>query len=133
MAGHIRELAEFIEDQSTLVVGTDLYTGIFPQDAADTASAIRPTGGPEEFFVNIRHATHQVISRARYWKDAEDEAFKVYDVLHKARGFTLPVVESGPTYILETGRAIAQPQFIGHDDKGRLEFSTNYLLTVQEQ
>jgi len=77
----------------------------------------------------------QVISRANTYMTARDDAWTIFEVLHGEAGWVtnLTGIDAGaPDLEAQTIEALADPQFIGQDDKDRYEFSTNYIFRMKE-
>jgi len=74
----------------------------------------------------------QIISRAKTYFEARDDAREIFNVLHGTAGWTLsavaPAVQDYEAMVIE---ALADPQYIGQDDKRRYEFSTNYIFRIK--
>ena len=74
----------------------------------------------------------QVISRAKTYFDARDDAREIFNVLHGMAGWTLSAVSPATqNYEAMTIEALADPQSIGQDKKGRYEFSVNYIFRIK--
>jgi hypothetical protein len=74
----------------------------------------------------------QVLSRAKTYFEARDDAWTVYTALHGTAGWNLPNLSgSGSDYLVPTLDAIAIPQYIGQDVDGRYEFSVNFTFRIQ--
>lgn len=74
----------------------------------------------------------QVISRAKTYFHARDDAWEIFNVLHGTAGWTFsavaPATQDYEGMVIE---ALADPQYIGQDDKRRYEFSTNYIFRIK--
>lgn len=130
----IQEISEFIEDKTSFDVGVDLFVGHRPQDAPDRCQVLlERTGGVPYFDLSDRaDLPIQVLSRAMTYFNARDDAYEIYNAIHGTAGWTLPTITSGESYKAMMIGAQATPQYIGQDDKGRYEFSTNYIFKVKD-
>lgn len=129
----IQEIGQWLEDNLTLTVGTDLYVGHRPSGAPVRCSVLlERVGGVTDFFMTDRvQYALQVLSRSDSYMTARDDAVAIYEFIHGASGWTLPVLESGHAYFLETAEAQAYPAYIGQDEKGNHEFSCNFVLRIR--
>jgi hypothetical protein len=129
----IKEIAEFIEDKTYFDVGVDLFVGHRPQDAPDRCQVLlERSGGVLHFDLPDRvDLVVQVLSRGLTYFNARDDAYTIFNTIHGTAGWTLPTLTTGESYKAMTIEAQAAPQAIGQDDKGRYEFSTNYIFRVQ--
>ena len=137
----LKEIAEFIEDKTSFVIGTTLQVGHREQGAPDRCICVLETAGgsvvpelPDRVDLNI-----QVIARGLTYFNARDDAWAVYDGIYRnfktyaAAGFALPAAGGGAgTLTAMTITPLACPQYIGFDEKGRYEFSTNYIFLVKQ-
>jgi hypothetical protein len=55
-----------------------------------------------------------------------------FNALHGVANIALPVLVSGQAWLAQTIEAVAVPQYIGPDEKGRHEWSTNYIWRVKD-
>lgn len=130
----IKEIAAFIARKTSLVVGTTLQVGHRTQNAPDQCSAVlEAAGGGLYFDLPDRNDKNiQVLSRANSYFRARTEAREVFAAIHGTAGWTLTAVPPATqNYEAQTIEALADPQYIGQDDKGRYEFSTNYIFRIQ--
>ena len=135
----IQEVAAFIADKAGLTVGTDLFEGHRPQGTIDACDLLQETTGGEIFFDLPERAdpVFQVLSRAKNYVAARARAYIIYKAIYRdwiygAAGFTLPVVTVGEEYEAMIIEPLAPPQYMGQDEKGRFEFSTNYMFKIKK-
>ena len=135
-----KEIIRFIEDKASLTLGTDLFSGHRPQDAPDACDLILETGGGgiEVDLPDRADYSIQVLSRAKTYFTARTRAWNVYDAIYRdwslgSAGWALPVVTSGEEYEVMVIEPLAIPQYIGQDEKGRYEFSTNYIFRIKDK
>lgn len=130
----IKEIAVFVASKTSFVVGTTLQVGHRTQDAPDQCNIVlESAGGALHFDLPDRNDKMvQVISRAKTYLKARDDAREIFEALHGTAGWTLTaVLPATQNYKAMTIEALADPQYIGQDDKGRYEFSTNYIFRIQ--
>jgi hypothetical protein len=134
----LKEIAKFIEDNTSFVIGTDLFEGHRLQDAPDQCQIVLETGGGSLHFDLTDRVDKmiQIISRAKTYFTARTDAWEVFDALHNgaygSAGHTLAAVAPAvQNYEAMTIEAISDPQYIGQDEKRRYEFSCNYLFKIR--
>ena len=135
----IQEVAKFIANKAGLTIGTDLFEGHRPQGTIDACDVLMETAGGTIFFDLPERAdpVFQVLSRAKNYVAARARAYAIYDAIYRdwiygAAGFILPVVTVGEEYEAMIIEPLAPPQFVRIDEKGRFEFSTNYLMKIKK-
>jgi len=140
----LKEFCEFIEDKTSFEVGTTLQVGYRPQDAPDRCNVVIESVGGSVYFDKPDRADQvfQIISRSTRGKlanmfDARDDAWEIFNALTanlpgllKSSGWTLPVVDKA--YIAMIIEAVATPAYIGTDEQGRFEYSTNYIVKIRD-
>ena len=138
----IKEIAHFIASKTSFVIGTTLQVAHRTQDAPDRCNVVLESAGgavhpdlPDRVDKNI-----QVISRANTYMDARDDANEIFKALHGTlEGSVLPfgattmpaVAPATQDYEAMTITPLADPQYIGQDEKKRFEFSTNYIFRIK--
>lgn len=130
----IREIAQYIEDNTDFTIGTTLQVGHRTPEAPDECVAVlENAGGKPEFSIpdSVEKAV-QILARAETYLTARNNAYIIYDLLHGKSGITLPVVEGGE-YLANVIEAMSVPQPIGQDEKGLWEFSVNFVLRIQNK
>lgn len=129
----VKEIGTYIESKTDLVIGQTLFVGWRPQEFGDRGSVIIETGGDGNFYLPDRmDMTIQVISWAKDYFEARFEAYKIYDILNGGKGLTLPDLGNGQ-YRINVAEAIQIPANVGQDERGRWEFSTNYILRISRE
>lgn len=130
----IKELTQHIEDNTSLVIGTDLFAVAIPQGKADDSTLVKSTGGihytttPGQFSAQV-----QIYTRAKNAMDAMDANFVVYELLIVKGQITLPVVTSGISFVILTSVPWTMPQSVGQDAKLRYECTSNWTLHMQDR
>ena len=130
----IKEVATFIAAKATLTIGTDLFEGHRPQGTIDACDVILESAGGTVFPELPERADiiFQVLSRAKTYFTARARAWAIYDAIYRdwtlgSAGWAL-----GITHEIMALEPLAPPQYIGQDEKGRYEFSTNYLMKIKK-
>lgn len=129
----IKAIAQYIENETDFTIGTDLWPGFIPaSDEGDGIALIESGGVPNFYLTDAKAKAVQVISRASDYQTARDNAQTIFELLHGAAGITLPVVDAGEAYYVNTIEAISDPQSLGQDEKGLFIISTNYIFRMQD-
>jgi hypothetical protein len=138
----IREIAQFIENRTAgyFTVEVNLFVGYLPTERDDKSPvpircAVVLENTPAVVNGQIPDFAQkpiQIWNRAKDFYDARDDAMVIYNVLHGAAGWKLPVVGGGPAYTAMVVDAMGTPAPIrAPNDKGDFEFSSNYLFMVE--
>lgn len=131
----IKEIAAFIASKTSFAIGTTLQVAHRTQDSPDRCNVVLETAGGAVYFdLPDRVDKHiQIISRAKTYMDARDDAWEIYRALHDGTGgWTLTAVPPAEQdYEAMTIEALAEPQYIGQDDKKRYEISCNYIFRIK--
>jgi hypothetical protein len=124
----LKELCDWIEDNSAFVCGTTLQVGWREQEAPDRCVVIQETAGGDSNYYqpDIEWLQIQVVARGKTYFNARDDARTIHDLLNGAAGIE---IGASPTfYIMGAITAVNPPQYIGQDEERRYEFSTNYRV-----
>ncbi len=129
-----REICNCIELMTGFVQGTNFFAGWRPDNAPRRCIvALESAGGEVYGDLPDRVDQHiQIISRGETWEDAREDSYTVFEALHGKCCKVLPI-ESGSVWINQIIDALQSPQYIGQDDKGNFEFSTNYVWIMQHE
>lgn len=124
----VDNLAQYIEDNTSLTEATDLFIGIMPA-SPDNCVMIDQTGGVEaEREVPIEQPTIQVTVRNTAYPDGLDLIKTIYDLIHQAKdNITL---ETGGVDTM-TIFAMGEPAHIGQDESQRHLFSVNFVFKIR--
>jgi len=130
-----REIVQLICTQTGFTLGVDLYAGHRPQDVPDRCILIAESGGgatiPAE--KDMADFLIQALSRSKTYFEAREDAYTVYEAMHSSFGWNLPnFTGSGEDYLAMSVYALAIPQYLGQDENGRYEFSTNYIFRMEQ-
>ena len=127
----IKELAQYIEDNSAFVIGTTLQVLSREQDAPDRCVVIQETAGGDTNFwqVDMEWLQIQIVARGMTKFNARDDARAIHAILHGAAEIEFGI---SPTIYRATITAVAPPQYIGQDEQRRYEYSTNYRVAYYD-
>ncbi len=129
----LKEFATWLADRVPgLTLGGNLQVGFRAQDAPVRCHTLLDSGGPADF--DLPYKTDmmvQVATRGETIVQAREDAWEIYSAIHGTSGWTIePLVSGGQTYKIWAIGALAKPQYLGQDEKGAHEYSTNYLITA---
>jgi len=130
----IREIATLISTLTGWTIGDDLQVGHRAQDAPERCRLVSEAGGGESnyYIPDSMNVNIQIITRAKTYMTARDDAWDAFYVLQGTAGWNMPAIGSGPDYLAEVIEAMAIPQYIGQDSNGLFEFSVNFIFRVRE-
>jgi len=131
----LKEICQYIEDNTSFIIGTDLFAGHRPSNAPEECIVIlEDAGGGTNFLLPDKvDKAVQVLSRAKTFFTARDNIYTIYELLHGKSWIELPVVVAGNEYIAMTIEAITVPQSIGQDERGLYEFSVNFIFRIKDK
>jgi len=136
----IKTIAIKIEELTTsFTVGTNLLVGFRPSDAIDRCSTIYESGsGGHPELADRADAMIQIISRSTREptgsiEQARADACEIHDAIHGTFGWNMTPVAGEGTLKAMTIEKVSGPAYMGIDDKGRHEYSTNYLWRIQDR
>ncbi len=129
-----KAIAQFIETKTGLTLGDDLIFGHRTPDSPKDCVLIAFNGGGAAYFdlPDRADVMVQVLSRAESYADALEASMLIYEALHGLAYETLPTVVSGESWEAMSIEAVNAPQYIGPDEKGRHEWSTNYIFRIKD-
>ncbi len=130
----LKQITTYVANNTSYVIGTDLFAGTRPDTAPDKCVTILETGGGAPVFdlPDYLDKMVQVLTRGKSYFEGQELAQEIYDLLHGKAGITTPTVDE-ETYYINAIEALMSPQSIGQDEKGRFEFSTNFVFRIQDQ
>lgn len=138
----IKEISKFIADESGFTLG-DTLQAVHRTDASPVRCSVVLESGGGVVYPDLPDRVDkmiQVISRAKKYLDARDDAWTIYKALFpNLTGDGLPlgsmsisaIAPATQNYVAMTIEPLADPQFIGQDDKGRYEISCNYIFRIR--
>ncbi len=131
----IKEFAEWLVTRVPgLTIGGNLQVPNRAQDAPVRCHTLLDSGGPADPDLPYREdARYQIVTRGATAMEARDDARAIYDAIcgQSGSGWTVgPLVSGGQRYKIWSIGALAKPQYLGTDEAGGFEYSTNYLITA---
>ena len=130
----IFEIATYVANHTSFVLGTTLFCGMRPESAPDRCIAfLDRVAGQADFYLHDRVDYRlQVISRALTYDLAYTDIWTIHAFLNGLCAVDLPIVYTGHAYHIATAETVNAPATIGLDPRGRFEYSANYLLRIQK-
>jgi hypothetical protein len=118
-----------------LVIGGNVQTGFRALDAPVRCYTILESGGGIPAFELTDRIDYmvQIATRAATYMTARADAWAIFDAINGTAGWRIAALTSGgQAYEAQVIEALAAPQYIGQDEKGAFEFSTNYQLKMKK-
>lgn len=130
----LKELTQFIENNTALVIDTDLFAGFRPPEAqVDCTAVYERTGDSRDFdLIDKRTTPIQFITRASDFHAARDAAEAMATLFHGQAGYDLPIITTGEEYHVATSEILSGPAFLGQDELGNFEYTLNMLFRIQD-
>ena len=130
----IKEIATYINANTSLVLESTLWTGFRPSNAPNDCVVILETGGGkvDSDFPDAGDRMIQILSRAKSYWDARSNIYLVHDVMKSKAQIDLPQIAPNPQYRMQFVEAVDFPQSLGQDEKGLWEFSQNFVIRMRE-
>lgn len=124
----IKPFFDFLATELTLTKGTTFHMGHIPANAADNCTGLLNRAGAsvDAYNPNQYWFRFQFLTRNTSYADGDTEAFRVFSTAVKLRGEQL----TGWYLFDVTGNA---PAYIGTDEKGRHEFSSNVTVSARKE
>jgi hypothetical protein len=118
---------------SDLDIGVNLHAGMTPQGAPNLCTTVleRVSGQVDKYNRNLITKRYQFLTRGTDYFTAEAEARRIFEAVVNMRWQDLaPYAESGEDqYVIDTTDG-NEPAYLGEDEKGRIQFSSNITLRV---
>lgn len=129
----IKEICQYIENNTSFTLNTDIYCMVRPEDAPDRSVVVSLSSPSQQDFYlpDIEDVIVQVSCRDFDIHNAFDDSNTINQLLNGSAGRTLPVVESGVTITANIIHCISGPYNRGADDKGRYIVVSNYIFKTQ--
>ena len=132
----IKEITKFIADNTSFTLGDTLQCG-HRTPASPVQCNVVLESDPSGIYPDLPDRVDkmiQVISRAKTYMKARDDAWEIYKELFpnlNASGLPSGARTISASYEAQIIEPLSDPQYIGKDDKGRYEFSTNYIFRIR--
>jgi len=121
----LSDLATYIDTNTSLTVGTDLFIGTLPAQQ-DNCVGIFQTGGVQPTtYLDIKKPTIQIIVRNTNYETAQQLSYTIYDLIHQKIGGTIGATN------MYTIFALQETTEIGEDETGRAIFTCNYVFEIR--
>jgi len=138
----LKNICAFILSHSGLpwILGINFFSGHLPQkdrkgnilDERVMVILERTPGGTDGYLPDYMDKMIQVWNRARTYDEAAADAMEIYWILHGSTGWDLGGLVSGDNPYLLICDAMGTPAPINNPgEKGLYEFSTNYLMRIE--
>ena len=127
----IKELCNYVADNSAFTLGTDLFAISIDPNPVDTCVVIAEyaPGLANGLLTDLRQIPLVAYSRAKTRFTARDNAYVVFNLLHGKMQIALTAIGSGPIYVCNF--ECRTPYYIGLDDSNqRHVFSMPFDVTV---
>lgn len=124
----IKEIAQYIENNTSLIIGTDFFVGtrLLPQEANTGVVITEPGSGIlDPLFPDLGEYVFQFIAFGLDFYDTRENINEIYTLTHGMEGITLPQIDSGTIWYIEFASALQNIAYLGTDDRGRHEYSFN--------
>jgi hypothetical protein len=127
----LKEIATYIDNGTSLAIGSTLYAGFTESDAPLTCVIVEEVDPAIADYLNTDKVQKpiRVLSRGTSYWTARANAYLVFDLLHGKMQVTLPTITSGVIYCVNiTG---TKPYYTGKDANGSHVFVSNFMLKSQ--
>jgi hypothetical protein len=132
----LKELSTWIVTRvAGLTIGGNVQVGFRAQDAPVRCHTFLESGGALPAFELVDRVDYllQVATRGETYQQARADAYEIFDAINGTAGWQIPALTSGSqAYEAQVIEALAAPQWIGTDEKGAHEFSTNYQFRMKK-
>jgi hypothetical protein len=131
----IRNRVNGLGTTPALVIGGNVQVGFRAQDAPVRCHTLLESGGgiPAFELTDRIDVMVQVATRAATYMTARADAWAIFDAINGTAGWRIAALTSGgQAYEAQVIEALAAPQYIGQDEKGAFEMSTNFLFRMKK-
>lgn len=123
----INEVAEYLEDQSIGTVGTDIFISR-QSDTPDNQIVIYLSGGLEpDRYLPTADPTFEIVVRNKTYQTGQSKVDSIVTALHQ---YVNGALQTSGTYFYYI-ELLTEPNHIGRDEKGRHEWSINFLCKTR--
>ncbi len=115
----IKELTGYIDTNTAFTEGTDLFAEAVDPDDIDECIVVEEAapGLADGILDGKRQVPLVVYARAATRFTARDNAYVVFDFLHRKMQISLPAIDAGPTYVCNF--VCMTPYYKGLDESGK--------------
>ena len=117
------DIAEYLEDQSVGIVGSDIFIGMMPDTTSNCIAIYEYAGNPPENVGDIEHPRLTVRVRNATYANGQIKAKTILSKLHTLSNTTLET--HSYLYI----RAVGSINALGRDVENRALFSIDFIVT----
>ncbi|HUX56757.1 MAG TPA: minor capsid protein [Bacteroidales bacterium] len=127
------EITQFIENETTLTLGTTLQFGRFTTESPSRCTAVLFNKVSIAYFDVPDRIDVMVEADARdeSYINARDDIEEVYNALFRRIDKALPVITSGNEFKIQTSESITAPTWVGKDENNRHHWSTVLILRLK--
>ena len=137
----LREIAQWIEDNTAWVIGATMFVGHLP---LKTEAGTVPPKRCQTILENTPAALEgqlpdrkdkmiQIRSRSKKYTQAKADADALFGLMHGTHGWNLPELIPGNKYLAMTVDAMGSPAPVENpSEDGHFVFSTNYLWKIED-
>ena len=127
----LKELCEYIELNTSFVIGTTLQTGHRVPTAPDECIVVLETGGNANFYLpGSKDWSVQILTRAKTYFTARANAYIIHDLLQSKAGIYPPAIDNA--YCFQVMQSKDMPAPIGQDKNNLFEFSQNFSIQLRD-
>lgn len=129
----LREICQWIEDNSAFVIGDTLVYGHrLTEDNDRCVVASERTTGEADFYLPDKiNKIVTFVARSQSYEEASLDMDAIWTLLHGKVGHDLPMVSSGKLYRACIIQSIGLPVYLGQDERGLHEFSCSFEFKIQ--
>jgi len=131
----LKEIATWIATRCGFTMGTTLEFGHRKPTSADRCLLVAFNGGGATYFdLPARmDLMVQVLARSTSYMEAYNDSMTIFNSIHGKAVLQMTALVSGKNYEAQDIEAMNAPQYIGPDEKGRHEFSCNYIFRMKSK
>jgi hypothetical protein len=131
----LREICQWIEDNSAFIIGTTLVYGHrISEDTDRCVLASERTTGESDFYLPDKiNKIVTFVARSASYEEASLDMDAIFALLHGKTGHALPTISSGKAYYACIIQSIGLPVYLGQDERLLHEFSCSFEFKIQSQ
>lgn len=131
----LKEIATWLAARCGFTLGATMEFGHRKQTSADRCVLVAFNGGgatypelPERIDQMV-----QILARSTSYMEAYEDSMTIFSSIHGRAALNMTVLVSGQLYEAQVIAAVNAPQYIGPDENGRHEWSTNYVWRMKSK